>query len=137
VQFGRSGGLTVSGWMYLHLPMTMGIAAVGAAILNVVEQAGEPLTAEARWLLAGATAVVLASVALLPRTIQVSEENRPVHRAARRALWLSSLISVLLGFTSLGTIPLLLLLDLLLLAPVFYAFKTWLNMFGTGASAFT
>jgi low temperature requirement protein LtrA len=114
--------------MYLHLPMTMGIAAVGAAILNVVEQAGEPLTAEARWLLAGATAVVLVSVALLSRTIQVSEENRPVHRAARRALWLSSLISVLLGLTSLGAIPLLLLLNLLLLAPVFYGLKIWVDI---------
>lgn len=34
---------TVAGWMYLHLPMTAGIAATGAAILNVVEHAGEPL----------------------------------------------------------------------------------------------
>jgi low temperature requirement protein LtrA len=36
----RPGNVTVSGWMYLHLPMTMGIAAAGAAILRVVEQAG-------------------------------------------------------------------------------------------------
>lgn len=129
------GNLTVSGWMYLHLPMTMGIAAVGAAILNVVEQAGEPLPAEVRWLLVGATAVVLVSIALLTRTIQVSDENRPVHRAARRALFLSSAIIVLLGFSGLGTNPLLLLLNLLLLAPVFYAFKTWLQLLGAEASA--
>jgi low temperature requirement protein LtrA len=98
----RPDRITVSGWMYLHLPMTMGIAAVGAAILNVVEHAGKPLPAEVRWLLVGATAVVLVSVALLARTIQVSEENRLVHRAAGRALLLSSLIIVLLGFANLA-----------------------------------
>ena len=43
----------VAGWLYLHLPMTAGIAATGAAILNVVEHAGEPLTREGRWLLVG------------------------------------------------------------------------------------
>ena len=35
---------------------------------------------------------------------------------------------VLLGFTNLGTIPLLVALNLLLLAPVFYGFKAWLGM---------
>jgi low temperature requirement protein LtrA len=32
-------------WLYLHLPATLGIVAVGAATLNVVEHAGEPLAA--------------------------------------------------------------------------------------------
>jgi low temperature requirement protein LtrA len=133
----QPGRLTVSGWMYLHLPMTMGIAAVGAAILNVTAHVAEPLPAEVRWLLVAATAVVLLNIALLARTIQVSPEHRPAHRTAGRALLVSSLTIVLLGSTSLGTIPLLLLLNLLLLVPVFYAFKTWLNKFGTGSSAFT
>ena len=33
-----------AGWMYLHVPMTAGIVATGAAVLNVVEHAGEPLS---------------------------------------------------------------------------------------------
>jgi low temperature requirement protein LtrA len=77
----QPGRLTVSGWMYLHLPMTMGIAAVGAAVVNVVEHTGEPLPAEVRWLLVGAIAVVLMSIALLVRTIQASEEVRAVNRS--------------------------------------------------------
>jgi low temperature requirement protein LtrA len=126
----RHGRVTVSGWMYLHLPMTMGIAAVGAAILNVVEGAGETLPPEVRWLLVGALAVVLVSIALLVRTIQVTEEARPVHRVADRAIFLSSFFALLLGFTNLGTIPLLLVLNLLLLAPVFYGFKVWIGIQG-------
>lgn len=40
--------------------MTVGIAAAGAAVLNVVEQAGETLPAEVRWLLVGADLLMLA-----------------------------------------------------------------------------
>ena len=46
-------------WIYLHLPVAMGITIVGASILNVVEHAGEPLPGEVRWLLVGAIAAVL------------------------------------------------------------------------------
>jgi hypothetical protein len=113
----------------------MGIAAVGAAILNVVEEAGETLPAGVRWLLVGATAVVLVSIAVLTRTIQVSEDYRPVYRTGGRALLLSSAVIVLLGFTNLSPIPLLLVLNLLLLAPVFYGLKTWLGIVAAQASS--
>ena len=79
--------------------------------------------------------MVLVSIALLTRTIQVSEETRPAYRTGGRALLLSSTVIVLLGFTNLSTIPLLLVLNLLLLAPVFYGFKTRLGIIATGASS--
>ena len=90
-----------------------------------------------RWLLVGAIAVVLVSIALLTRTIQASEEVRAVNRNARRVLLLSCLLIVLLGFTNLSTVPLLLVLVLLMLAPVFYGFKTWLQLHAPEASAET
>jgi low temperature requirement protein LtrA len=52
----RSGEKFAQGWMYFHLPMTMGIAASGAAVLNTVVFAGESISGEVRWLLVGATA---------------------------------------------------------------------------------
>jgi low temperature requirement protein LtrA len=126
----RPGTVTVSGWMYLHLPMTAGMAAVGAAVLNVVEHAGENLPAEVVWLLVGAVAVVLVSVALLMRTIQTSEERVTVHQ---RAFWVqlaSSVVIVLLGFANLPAVPLLALLLVVMLAPIFYGFKVWLGTLG-------
>ena len=78
--------------------------------------------------LVGAIAVVLVSIALLARTIQASEEVQAVNRSGGRALYLSSFVILLLGFTSLGTVPLLVLLVLLMLVPVFYGFKTWLQL---------
>ena len=105
--------------MYLHLPMSSGIAAVGAARLNVTLGTGSPVPDEVRWLLVGGQAVVQASIALLARTIQVADEYRPVYHVAGRVLFLSSFIVLLLGFTNLGTIPLPMVTVLLLLAPVF------------------
>ena len=75
-----------------------------------------------------ATAVVLVGIALLARTSQVSEDKQPIHRLASRALFLSRFAILLLGFTNLGTIPLLLVPNLLLLAPVFYGFKIWVDI---------
>jgi hypothetical protein len=61
---------------------------------------------------------------LLARAIQASEEVQAVNRSGGRALYLSSLVILLLRFTSLGTVPLLVLVVLLMLVPVFYGFRT-------------
>jgi hypothetical protein len=52
-------------------------------------------------------------------------------------LYVSSVVILLLGFTNLGTVALLVLLVLLMLAPVFYGFKTWLQLQKSEASADT
>jgi len=41
------------------------------------------------------------------------------------------------GFSSLSTIPLLIVLILLMLAPVFYGFKVWIEMLGAEEIALT
>ena len=105
-----------------------------AAVVNVVEQAGEPLPSEVRWLLVGATAAVLACITLLARTIQIAPELGLMYRRVGRVLFLSSLVALLLGLTKLGAIPLLALLILLTLAPVFFGVKTWVEVQGAGAS---
>jgi low temperature requirement protein LtrA len=46
----RPNIISSTGWMYAHLPLTMGIAAAGTAIFNVVHHVGEPLIEEIRWL---------------------------------------------------------------------------------------
>jgi len=46
-------------WLYLHLPLVRAIAAGGEGVLNTVENAGESLSDEVRWLLVGALAVAM------------------------------------------------------------------------------
>jgi len=121
----------VISWYYLHLPLTIGIVAVGASVLNVVEHAGEPLPGEVRWLLLASTALTLATTALLTRTTQILPEHQRVHDIGRRGLFLSAILVTLLGLIPLDTIPLLSATALLLLLPVFFGLRVWVETVGT------
>jgi low temperature requirement protein LtrA len=124
----RPGAAMVSGWFYLHLPLTMGIASFGAAVFNTVAHAGEHLSTELRWLLVIALTISLISIAVLTTTIQLNQIHQRTHRVGRRAMLVSAVLILLLGFTSLETIPLLIAAVLLLLAPISFAFRVWLEM---------
>ena len=126
----RSGGSFVQGWMYLHLPMTMGIAAAGAAVLNVVVLTGESISNEVRWLLVCATALTLAAIAGLMRMIHVADRYRLMYRRGETITIASAAAILLLGLTNLETIPLLGLLLLLMLIPVFNGIRVWIIEFG-------
>jgi len=118
-------------WYYMHLPLTIGIVAVGASILNIVEHIGEHLPAEVRWLLLMATALTLLTTALLTRTTQILPEHQRVHNIGRRGLFISATLIILLGFISLDTVPLLSLITLLLLMPIFFGLWAWVETVGT------
>ena len=68
------GGGRLAGWMSAHLPMTMAIAAAGAAMVSLVEHAGDGRTpAATAWLLGASVAVVLAGIALASRALSTDE----------------------------------------------------------------
>jgi low temperature requirement protein LtrA len=121
---------TAYGWIYLHVPVTIGIVAAGAAVLNVVEHAGQPLTTEVRWVLVGAIAIALTSIALLMRTIQIPKEHQQIYRRGFIVTLVPGCIILLLGFSGLHTIPLLVVLNLLLLTPVIYGVVVWIKVSG-------
>lgn len=120
----------VSRWFYLHLPLTAGIAATGAAVFNVVEHADEPLSAAVRWLLVGAVTLTLICVAALMQSIQVPPDQYALYRRGGVITSFSSLLILFLGFLQLPAIPLLLILIVLLLVPIFYGIKVWIQVFG-------
>jgi low temperature requirement protein LtrA len=122
-------------WGYLHLPMTIGIAATGAAVLNVVEHTGEHLPSEVRWLLVASVSIALISIALLMRTIQVPDEHQRIYYIGSKVTLTCGIIIPLLGFSSLETIPLLIVLLALMLTPVFYGLKAWIKTLGTSEGA--
>lgn len=121
-----TNALMVSSWLYLHLPLTMGIAAVGAAILNVVEHAGEHLPPEVRWLLVGGIAVVLICITLLIHTVQLEPIEKRTLRVGGWVMLFSAVLIALLGFTAFEILPLLLILVILMLVPIFAAIRAWL-----------
>ena len=116
-------------WIYLQFPVAMGITVVGASILNVVEHAGEHLSGELRWLLVGAIAAVLISIALILKSLDLPENQRILYRTGSRVMFIAGITVVLSGMTRISTIPLLLALIALLLAPVFYGILVWIKVF--------
>jgi low temperature requirement protein LtrA len=116
-------------WVYLHLPMTMGITAVGASILNVVEHTGEPLPNEVPALLVGAIATVLISIALILKSLNLPENQRIIYRTGSHVMFIDGILVLSVGLMSVGTISLLLTLIALLLAPVFLGILVWIKVF--------
>ena len=117
-------------WIYLHLPTTMGIAASGAATLNVIENGVEPLPQEVRCLLVVTIALTWISIALLMKTLNLLDEHRRLYRTGEILTLVAAVVILGLGFTSVSTIPLLVLLNLLMLAPVFWGLRVWIDVFG-------
>lgn len=77
---GQRGG-RLAGWLYAHLPLTMAIAAGGAAMLSLLGHAAESRTpAGTAWLLTGSVAVVLAGAALAAKALPVDEFPRGMAR---------------------------------------------------------
>ena len=69
----------------------------------------------------GSVGVALISIALLTRTIQLLPEHIRTHRVGGGVMLISAVLTLLLGFTGLETIP-------LLLAPVLFAFRVWIGV---------
>ena len=120
----------VAQWFYLHLPLTAGIAAAGAAVLSIIEHSSEPLNAAASWLVVGSVTLVLVCVALLMQTIRLSDEQIEYYHRGSRLILVSALAILLVGVLSPSTIPLLLLIVVLILVPIVYAVVIWVRRFG-------
>jgi hypothetical protein len=71
------------------------------------------------------------------RTIQISPEYYQGYRTGGIVTFVSGLIILLLGFSNLGPIPLLIVLILVMLAPVFYGLKVWIQMLGAEEAQLT
>ncbi len=112
-------------WSYLHFPLVVAIAAGGAGVLNTVEHASEPIPDEVRWLLVGALAVAMVSVALLTLTLEVRRENPELYRSADIAIMISAALALGIGLTDWGAKGTLGAQVLLLLAPAAVGIVVW------------
>jgi low temperature requirement protein LtrA len=114
-------------WLYLHLPLVVSTAAVGAGVLNIVEHSGLPIPADVRWLLVGALAVAVGSVAALSATLKVSRAYPSLYRTAAAALTGSAALIVAVGLSSWGSKGTLAAMVLLLGIPITAGLAAWLR----------
>lgn len=74
-------------WMYAHLPVTLSIAAGGAAMVSLIEHAEDPRTpAETAWLLAGSVTLGLLALVVKMRTLRDYERFPGLYRPVSMAL---------------------------------------------------
>jgi low temperature requirement protein LtrA len=114
-------------WLYLHLPLVIAMAAVGAALLNTVEHSIEPLPADVRWLLVSALAVAVASIAALTRTLKARRAYVALYRTVAGALAGSALAIAAVGLTDWGSRGTLVAMVLLLGLPIAAGLSVWLR----------
>lgn len=87
-------------WVFAQLPLQASIAAAGAGMISLVEHAGDAHTpAPTAWLLAGASASVLAFMAVLISTIDYTDPARAAMRTPMRwAYLIGALASLAIGW---------------------------------------
>jgi cytochrome bd-type quinol oxidase subunit 2 len=72
-------------WMLGHLPLTAAIAAMGAAMVSLVDHARESRTpAATAWVICVGAAVVLGATTLLAATLQAWDRDRGLYRPLAR-----------------------------------------------------
>ena len=113
-------------WMYLHLPITLSIALSAAGLLYILEHP-DAASEFARLLVVGPVALFLISLSLIIKTLQVRRENSEVYNLASLVALIAAIVTVLVGFSNLSIVPTLLVTSLLMLAPVYSAFRFWIT----------
>jgi len=117
-------------WLYLHLPLVIALAAVGAGLLNTVEHSMVPLPTDVRWLLVGALAVAVACAAALSRTLAIRRAHPALYRTVTIALCGSAVLIVAVGLIGLGAAETLAAMVLLLGFPIAVGLSAWVRSLG-------
>ena len=104
-------------WVLGHLPLTAAVAAMGAAMVSLVDHAHDGRTpASTAWVLAAGAAVVLGATMLLAATLPAWDRDRGLYRPLARTCTGSAVAC--LGLGAARPAPLLLALGLVLLLSI-------------------
>ncbi|SEL28545.1 low temperature requirement protein A [Streptacidiphilus jiangxiensis] len=105
-------------WMLAHLPLTAAVAAMGAAMVDLVEHAHAARTGAATaWVLCGGAALVLASTMLVAGSLAVWRSKRALYRPLARTCAATALACLALGAVRPAPLVLGVILVLLLGVP--------------------
>jgi low temperature requirement protein LtrA len=123
-------------WMLSHLPIALGIAAAGAAMVTLIEHAHDPRTPpETAWLLAGSVAVTLLALVVTTRALVDYDRQAVVYRPVTWALLAGATAAVLVGWWQPAPWALSAALAAILFAVWYIAVDRWLRLGGTADHA--
>ena len=120
---------SLSRWMVGHLPITMGIAASGAALTSLIEHAADDRApAATAWVLSGSVALALVALILVMRTLSDFARLSSIYQALVPALALGAGAAMLVGWARPAPWALVLLLVGVLSLPWWVAVDRWLRL---------
>jgi low temperature requirement protein LtrA len=125
------GSLAV--WMLTHLPITLSIAASGAAIVGLVEHAHEGISIWNSLLLAGSVALGLVAMLFTTRQLEDAVRLATVYGPIQGALAAGAFAALLVGWVALFPLALATLLVLILSAIWFFAVARYVRAGAWGA----
>ncbi len=116
-------------WLYLHLPVTMAIAFVGASLLNILDHysPSDVLSSVDTWLMVLPVSGFLWSIVMLSNTIKINPDDSDVERRGMISASISGALILLVGFMPVTVLWLLVLVCLFLIFPVWAAFRVWVK----------
>jgi low temperature requirement protein LtrA len=118
-------------WILGHLPLTAAVAAMGAAMLSLVDHAREGRTpAATAWVLSAGAAVVLCATMLLAASLQAWDRDRGLYRPLARICAMVAVVCLGVGAARPG--PLILGLALVLLLSIPWSWAVWHRLGGAG-----
>jgi low temperature requirement protein LtrA len=132
---GEQGG-RLAGWLFAHLPLTMSIAAGGAAMVSLVEHAAEDRTPVATaWLLTGSAALVLMGVTIAAQALPVDSFPTGMRQQIAPTFMVAAVVILGIGSLRLAPIALVLAVSLVLALVWFRLFFLLLALGGNPAKA--
>jgi len=103
------------------------IAAGGAGVLNTIGHEANAVPDEVRWMLAGALAAALVTIALITATLRVRTESPELYRTVDIVLIVCAGLCLGVGLTDWGAKGTLTAMAMLLLAPIAVGILVWLK----------
>lgn len=87
------------GWMFWHLPVTMSIAASGAAMVSLIEHGSDSgAPTGSAWLLSGSVAVGLVGLVFLMRTLDDYERLISLYETVTRSAFVTAILTLVVGW---------------------------------------
>lgn len=84
-------------WSYAHLPLVVGLTALGAGAIRIAASEGERLEAPAAWLCCGGMAAALAAVGAIELTLTPDEADRKDGRRLTRTRFAAAAVALSTG----------------------------------------
>ena len=95
----RNDGPAMANWLLTHLPITMSIAAAGAAMVSLIEHAHDGRTPPGTaWLLAGAVALGLLALSVTERTLVDAQRLAVVYQPVSLAMGAGAAAALVVGW---------------------------------------